>query len=399
MSRESAFPTVAMLPPRYDAIVVGARCGGAPTAMLVARQGARVLIVDRATFPSDSMRAHFVRGTGVAALSRWGLLARVAVTGAPPVAQYVTDFGDGPLIAPVAMFDDVEAVYAPRRIVLDALLVEAAAAAGAEVRQAFTVDELLWENGAVTGLRGRDRGGGTVTERTPLVVGADGLRSMVARAVEAPVYGHVPALTCGYFGYFDGPPLDHAVVTHYPDHFAFAVPTNDNLTLAFVAAPIARLDEFRADLELEFFRTINHIPWIADLMRGRRRVERWRGTGTRLPLVSRAASLLPPPLLVTNGAGTRRPGPSLRRRLPGQPCSPSRPSATSSGRRSERPRPSCRAELVTRRPSPRVFGRGGHATGSTGGGPNAAVRPGGDGNAAMSGPDGVTQTEGWGVVD
>jgi 2-polyprenyl-6-methoxyphenol hydroxylase-like FAD-dependent oxidoreductase len=247
--------------------------------MLLARQGARVLLVDRATFPSDSMRAHFVRGAGVAALARWGLLDRVVATGVPAIGQFVTDLGDGPLPAPVSMFDGVASLFAPRRIVLDAILVDEAAAAGADVRQAFTVEELVWEDGAVTGIRGRSRGGSTVTERARLVVGADGMRSLVAREVNAPVYDHHPASTCGYYNYFDGPPVDVAAVAQHSSQFAVAVPTNDNLTFAFVAAPIAALPEFRADAETAFFRTLDRVPWLAELIRGRCPVERWRGTG------------------------------------------------------------------------------------------------------------------------
>ena len=77
----------------YDAIVVGARCAGAPTAMLLARKGYRVLVVDRATFPSDTLSTHMIHAPGVAALTRWGLLDRVIATGCPPVARYSFDFG------------------------------------------------------------------------------------------------------------------------------------------------------------------------------------------------------------------------------------------------------------------------------------------------------------------
>ncbi len=118
---------------RYDVIVVGARCAGSPTAMLLARRGHRVLVVDRSTFPSDTVSTHLVHPPGVAALQRWGLLDRVLATGCPPIDTYAFDFGaftlsgaPGTPEAPVA--------YAPRRTVLDQVLVEAAAEAGAEVR-------------------------------------------------------------------------------------------------------------------------------------------------------------------------------------------------------------------------------------------------------------------------
>src|SRR5215211_2477237 len=107
--------------------------------MLLARKGYRVLVVDRATFPSDSMRAHFVRGVGVSCLERWGLLDRVAATGCPPMRSISIDLGDFPLTMPIAVVDGVEADYGPRRYVLDAILVQAAAAAGAEIREGFSV--------------------------------------------------------------------------------------------------------------------------------------------------------------------------------------------------------------------------------------------------------------------
>src|SRR5262245_53426425 len=115
----------------YDAIIVGARCAGSPTAMLLARRGYRVLAVDRATFPSDTLSTHLVQPLGVEALSRWGLLDRLTATGCPPIATYAFDFGaftiagaPGTKCAPVA--------YCPRRTVLDKLLVDAAAEDGAE---------------------------------------------------------------------------------------------------------------------------------------------------------------------------------------------------------------------------------------------------------------------------
>ena len=77
----------------YDAIIVGARCAGSPTAMLLARKGYRVLVVDRATFPSDTVSSHVVHPLGAAALARWGLLDRLTATGCPPIHTYALDFG------------------------------------------------------------------------------------------------------------------------------------------------------------------------------------------------------------------------------------------------------------------------------------------------------------------
>src|SRR4051812_8428643 len=159
---------------RYDAIVVGARCAGSPTAMLLARKGYRVLLVDRATFPSDTMSTHIVHPPGAAALKRWGLLDRLAATGCPPIDTYSFDFG-AVTVSGAPGTADSPVGYSPRRIVLDKILVDAAAEAGAEVREGFTVEEVISENGQVVGVRGHESGGGSVTESARVVVGADGL--------------------------------------------------------------------------------------------------------------------------------------------------------------------------------------------------------------------------------
>src|SRR5581483_11833750 len=118
----------------WDAIVVGARAAGSPTAMLLARDGHRVLLVDRAGFPSDTLSTHYIHQPGVARLARWGLLDRIAASGCPPVRTTTLDLGPFALTAPVAPAGTVADAYAPRRTILDTILVEAAAAAGAEVR-------------------------------------------------------------------------------------------------------------------------------------------------------------------------------------------------------------------------------------------------------------------------
>ena len=132
----------------YDVIVVGARCAGAPTAMLLARRGYRVLLVDRATFPSDTLSTHFIKPPGVAMLRRWGLLDRVVASGCPPVTRFRFDYGPVVLAGSPPPLDGGCECYAPRRTILDSILVEAAAQAGAEVRPAFTVDGVLIEDQA-----------------------------------------------------------------------------------------------------------------------------------------------------------------------------------------------------------------------------------------------------------
>ena len=124
----------------YDAIIVGARCAGSPTAMLLARKGYRVLLVDRATFPSDTMSTHVVHPLAAASLKRWGLLDRLIATGCPAIDTYTFDFGPFTL-AGAPGTEQSPVAYCPRRTILDKLLLEAAADAGAEVRESFVVDK------------------------------------------------------------------------------------------------------------------------------------------------------------------------------------------------------------------------------------------------------------------
>lgn len=198
---------------RYDVIVVGARCAGSPTAMLLARAGYRVLVVDRATFPSDTISTHLVHPPGVATLRRWGLLDRVTATGCPPIHTYAFDIGPFTISGSPGT-DEAPVAYAPRRTVLDKLLVDAAAEPGAEVREGFTVSDVVFSDGHVTGVRGRGRTGPTVTEHARVVVGADGVRSRVAEAVRPDQYHDMPRLQCSYYTYYSGLPMEGRFEIH-----------------------------------------------------------------------------------------------------------------------------------------------------------------------------------------
>ena len=188
----------------YDAIVVGARCAGSPTAMLLARKGYKVLLVDRTVFPSDmAFSNHFVHQAGAACLQRWGLLERLAATGCPPITEDFFDYGDFSLTGPVPPADGVNTAFAPRRIVLDPILAAAAAESGVELREGFSVQELVWDNGRVTGIRGRHKGA-TLTDKARIVIGADGMFSAVAKAVQAPAYSSSPPLEGSWYAYWSG---------------------------------------------------------------------------------------------------------------------------------------------------------------------------------------------------
>ena len=174
-----------MAPDRYDVIVIGARCAGSPTAMLLARQGHRVLLVDRATFPSDTLSTHVVHPPGVAALDRWGVLDRLTRHRTARRSTRTASTSDRSRSPAPRGLPDSPVAYCPRRTVLDKLLVDAAAASGAEVREAFTVDEIEFDDGRVVGIRGHAPGGGPIVEHADVVVGADGRFSLLAKAVGA----------------------------------------------------------------------------------------------------------------------------------------------------------------------------------------------------------------------
>jgi flavin-dependent dehydrogenase len=179
---------------QYDAIVVGARCAGATTAMLLARRGYRVLVVDRAKFPSDTLSTHVIHAPGVAALDRWGLLDTVLATGCPPIEHYSFDFGPFVINGTTRPAEGQTAAYAPRRTVLDEILVNAGAAAGATVEEEFNVDGLIFDDGKVSGIRGHSRNMKEENLRSRIVIGADGRASRVAKAVQARSYEEKPRL-------------------------------------------------------------------------------------------------------------------------------------------------------------------------------------------------------------
>ena len=262
----------------YDAIIVGARCAGSPTAMLLARKGYRVLVVDRATFPSDTVSTHVVhplgrrraRTVGAASIgSRRPAVRRFTPT--PSISAPSRSPGRrAPTDAPVA--------YCARRTVLDKLLVDAAAEAGAEIREGFTVEEVLVEDGVVVGIKGRSKGGEPVTERAKLVVGADGRYSLVAEAVRPEQYNERPPLLAAYYTYWSDLPMDGRFETYIRAHRGFAAaPTHDGLTLTVGGWPYAEFEANKKDVEGNFLKMFDLAPEFAARIRGAKRVAPFAG--------------------------------------------------------------------------------------------------------------------------
>ncbi len=263
----------------YDAIVVGARCAGSPTAMLLARKGHKVLLLDRDTFPSDTLSTHMVHAPGIAALQRWGLRDRLAATGCPAIQRYKFDFGPFTIAGRPRSIEGVDVGYGPRRTILDKLLVDAAADAGAEVREDFTVEEILVEDGRVIGIRGHAQGGQSITERARVIIGADGRYSLVAKTVRPEQYNEKPPLQCGYYTYWSNLPAEGFEIFIRPHRGWGVIPTHDNLTLVVIGWPHAEFETNKKDVEGSYLKSLELAPEFADRVRRARREAPFRGAG------------------------------------------------------------------------------------------------------------------------
>lgn len=264
----------------YDAIIVGARCAGSPLAMLLARKNYRVLLLDKAAFPSDTISTHHIHQPGVAHLKRWGLIDKIRESNCPATTRIKFDVGPFAITGTPPAADGNTEAYAPRRRVLDKILVDAAVSAGAELREKFSVDELITDGTSVTGIRGHDHTGSTVVERARIVIGADGARSAVAQAVQAPVYFDRGMLTCNYYSYWSG--VAHEGVELYPRPGQTIVvdKTNDGLTMICTVWPKAEFDRVRSNVEAAFMYALEeNAPALAERVRNGKREERFAGTG------------------------------------------------------------------------------------------------------------------------
>jgi 2-polyprenyl-6-methoxyphenol hydroxylase-like FAD-dependent oxidoreductase len=190
----------------HEVVVVGARCAGAATAMLLARQGHDVVMVDRTTMPSDTLSTHAISRGGVVQLSRWGLLDDLLASGAPPIRQVSFHLGGEADVRTVKSSAGVDHLLAPRRYVLDSILAEAAQDAGASFLSGHTVLDTIVEpgTGRVTGVVVRDEHGTVRQVTADVVVGADGLHSRIARSVGARVVDARPSDAATWYAYVDG---------------------------------------------------------------------------------------------------------------------------------------------------------------------------------------------------
>ena len=263
----------------YDVIVVGARCAGSPLAMLLARKGYSVLLVDRATFPSEqTMSTHLVWQDGANRLRKWGLLDKVAASNCPPMSSFFIDFRDFTLAGEPTPADGQKYAFCPRRSVLDKILIDAAVAAGAETREGFIVRELESDGDRVTGISGTIKTGSKIRETARIVVGADGKNSFVARAVQAREYNAKPRLQGTHFSYWSDVPSDGVEIYVGEWRGAYAFPTNDGLTVVGANWTARDVGDVKADIETNYLKTLEAwAPSLAERVHNGKREDRWLG--------------------------------------------------------------------------------------------------------------------------
>lgn len=259
----------------YDVVVVGARCAGSPLATLLARQGVRVAVLDRATFPSDTLSSHLFEADALAFLDRLGVAEQLRGTGAPFVAHTDTRVEDVRLQMELPKQPgDIGGLASVRRTLLDPILAEAAQEAGAELRTGARVNALIEEDGRVAGVRfvqdGQER-----ELRARLIVGADGRQSAIARLCRARRYNLTPSRRLLFWAYFEGAhpgPVPTFLSHRFGDRFILAIPADSGLYQVLIWPERAELPRFRADLPAAFIEHASSCQPVAEALDGAKQV-------------------------------------------------------------------------------------------------------------------------------
>jgi 2-polyprenyl-6-methoxyphenol hydroxylase-like FAD-dependent oxidoreductase len=267
---------------RYDVLVVGTRCAGAPLCMLLARRGIKVLGVDRAHFPSDTVSTHFLWPRTTSLLSKWGLLDELAATGCPPIHRVTIDYGPLAISGRPSAVEGTAIMFSPRRIILDHLLVAAARNAGAEMHDAVTFRSLVWDRGRVVGAQLQDNNGAAIECSATLVVGADGIWSTVARAANAATEIEHPSLTCGYYAYWSGVATDGVEFYLREGRDILVFPTHGGLTCIWAGRSRKNWEIYRTNVEGSYCDVIATAPALAERLASADRVTPFKGT-SKLP--------------------------------------------------------------------------------------------------------------------
>ena len=241
---------------RYDVVIVGARCAGAATAMLLSRAGHRVLLIDRGRYGTDTLSTHALMRGAVVQLHRWNILPEVIASGTAPVRSATFFYGDDPVRIPVKPRDGIDALYAPRRYVLDRLLVDAASAAGADVVFGVRLRELDRSGALVRGVMLEDGSGSVHRVAARVVIGADGMRSTVARLVAAPVYRAGRHASATIYGHWSGLNVDGYEWYFASGLSAAAIPTTGQQVCVSLSMPGDRFTDRFARQQDSAFREL-----------------------------------------------------------------------------------------------------------------------------------------------
>ena len=265
----------------YDVIVVGARCAGSPTAMLFARQGYRVLLLEKVRFPLDILSSHYIHQPGVALLVRWGLLGKLVDAGCQPIDRQSYEAPGVRLDGFSLPVDGQRTTYAPRRFVLDPILAEGAVESGVDFQEACAVTDLVWDDDRVAGVKYTTPAGTEATERAALVIGADGMRSLVARKVGAKNVIENPRMTCTYYSYWATVPT-HFELYERKDRWVGVIPTNNDLSLIMTYFPQQEFNTVRKAVEPAYLDAVRTTaPELHERMQAGERVEQLYGTGAQ----------------------------------------------------------------------------------------------------------------------
>ena len=248
----------------YDALIVGARAAGASLALLLARQGRQVLLVDRDRFPSDTMSTHFMNFGAVGALRRLGVLDDMLDAGFRRITRHRTWLDDCSLEVPAGPPGAYS--LAPRRDVLDSTLIRHAVEAGVQFAERTRADALVLEAGRVVGATLQAIGGERREVKARVVIGADGKASKVAEWVGAERYHAVPALRPAYYAYLHGiaPQGETAVELWFGgDQIVFSFPMRPDEDCIAIEMQPADFDAFRADPKAAYMERLRALPGLA----------------------------------------------------------------------------------------------------------------------------------------
>jgi flavin-dependent dehydrogenase len=264
---------------KFDAIVVGARCAGAATAMLLARAGARVALIDRGAYGTDTLSTHALMRGAVLQLHRWGVLPTILAAGTPPVRSTTFSYTEQDVTVVIEPRYEVDALYAPRRALLDRVLVDAAAHSGVEIRYGVRADDVIADSrGRVRGIIASE-GNSRYEIEADLTIGADGLHSTVAERVGAATVVEGRHATGSLYSYWEDLPVDGYHWRFHPAASLGAIPTNNGATGLFVSVQSGRFrEEVRGNKSAAYRRLIGQAsPFFDERLGGARMTEPVRG--------------------------------------------------------------------------------------------------------------------------